>query len=366
LLLAPSPVTHAVVSGPYGLYYFISLTGYNPIDPYQSYPGGTVYLNYWLVDSSTSSSDTLTAIGLTTPWQTYSDASVPVTIPQGESYYGYFTITIPSGQQPGNVTWTFTESATGYTSISRSFTFTIYTNPAALQSQINTLNAQISTLQGQVTSLQTQLTSAQNSAASLQSTVTSLQGQVTSLQSQLTAAQNNATSLKSSVNSLTSQLTTASSQLSLTQSQLVNETAKANALTSQLQSAQSNIANVTAQVNSLTSQLSSAKDSLSAANANLTSVQGQLAATRSELGTYSSVYLPAGVGVPLIVAILFLVLYLRKGPRTSASPGVLQPKASSAVAPSGGTQPTSRFCSNCGTENKLGARFCSKCGAGLQ
>jgi hypothetical protein len=109
VFLAPVPAGHATTAGPYDLYVHYSVTGYNPFNAYQSYPGGTVYFNYVFIDSETSGSITITQIELTTPWQTYSDTSLPVTIAQGDEYYGYFAITIPSSESLGNSSWTFAD-----------------------------------------------------------------------------------------------------------------------------------------------------------------------------------------------------------------------------------------------------------------
>jgi len=359
LLLGSIPAAHASVSGPYDLWYQIGVEGSSTVNADQMYPGGTVYLEYCFYNTQTSGSVTITQIGLTTPWQTYSDSSVPVTIDQGYAYCESFTVVIPSNEALGTGTWTFTNTATGFTPASSSFSVTIFANPATLQTQINTLNSEISSLQSSVSSLQSQLTAAQNNATSLQKSVTSLQSQVSSLQSQLTAAQNNATNLQKSVDSLKSQLSTSQAQLATTQSQLSNATATVNSLTTQLQSAQLQISNKTAQITTLSSQLSTTKASLATANANLAFSQGEVA-------TYSSFYLPVGVAVPSIVAILFLVLYLRKGSRPramAAGTPPLQPApavASSAAAVSG-----SKFCPDCGTENRAIAKFCAKCGATL-
>jgi chaperonin cofactor prefoldin len=359
MISMPIPVANASTGGPAGYWYVYWLTGYNVDNAYQAYPGGTIFLNYVIVNSQTSGSITITQIQATTPWQTYTDTSLPITINQGQDYYGYFSISIPASETLGNISISYTDSVNGYNVVTGTLRTTIYANPSALQSQINTLNSQITSLQSQASSLQSQLTAAQANATNLQSKVTSLQGQVSSLQSQLTAAQTNATNLQKSVVSLKSQLSASQSQLSMTQSQLSNATSKVSTLTTQLQSAQSDISNKTAQISTLSSQLSTTQASLATANASLAFSQGEVA-------TYSSFYLPVGVAVPSVVAVILLVLYLRKGARPAgAAVGMPPPQAVSAMAPPAEAGSSSRFCQECGTENKPGAKFCAKCGASL-
>ena len=280
--LAPVPAVHAQVSGPYALWYFLWVTGANTATP-QAWPGGSVDVNYGFVNSQSSGSITLTHVGLQTPWGTYYDEETPVTIQPGQEYYNYFNITIPSNEQVGNVSATFAAAASGFGTMTDQYSVLIFANPYTLQSEISSLNTRVTSMENQTTSLQTQLGVAQTTALALQ-------GQVSTLKSELAASQGNSTSL--------------GIQLSSAKLQLSNATGRVSTLTSQLQSAQSQIQSTEGQIGTLSSQLNATRADLAAANGKLAVFQGE--------SSYPSYYLPTAAGIPSALALLFLVMYMRK------------------------------------------------------
>jgi hypothetical protein len=94
-------------------------------------------------------------------------------------------------------------------------------------------------------------------------------------------------------------------------------------LNSELNAAEALLQNVTAQVGplrfqvkALTQQLNSVKATLNATLSSLADAETQLNSTQAELNSYVSVYLPLGVAIPSVVAVVLAVLLLWKGRRS--------------------------------------------------
>jgi len=300
LLLSPVAihVANASVEGPFSIWWDYAVWN-------NRYAGNTVQFDFYLynVDPSTPN-DTINSVKLVTPWQTFQDKALPTLLCEGCSYVYATNVTIPATQHEGSVNWTV--SFTGAykdgslfcqgTGSVCSETFSLYISPnpyilenetMKLQQTVTSLDTNVTSLASQVSSLETQLKAANTNIASLQSQLTAAQANITSLQGQVS-------SYKGEVSSLQTQLTTAQNNITSLQASL--STAKTN-----LQGAESDLA--------------SARSSLSATQSQLNATLSSLASTKNTLATYANVYLPVGIGVPSVIAVLLAVLYLRKGSR---------------------------------------------------
>ena len=81
---------------------------------------------------------------------------------------------------------------------------------------------------------------------------------------------------------------------------------------------ESNATNLKQSLNSANGELQTTKATLASTQNQLAAVQGQLSSTQSSLNSYSSLYLPIGVAIPVVIAIIFAILYLRKHPKPVA------------------------------------------------
>lgn len=371
LLLSSSvlPSARAVVNGPYSWWYDSSIWN-------NRYQGNTIYVDVTVYNTDSQRTYTITSLQLTTPWQTYTATDLPATVCFGCNYFHEFSVIIPSTQSVGTVSFTYritgTSSAGGVMYCSPSTTdcswtdsISITADPNALQNQItnlqqtvNSLDANITSLNSQITSLNSQLATAKNNITSLQSKISSYQSQISSLQGQFTAAQNNMTTLQGQVSSLQTQLSAAKNNITSLQNDVQSKN-------TQIQGLQQNLTATANALQKAKSDLADTSSSLDAAKASLVSTQAALAAAQSSLATVSNVYLPVGVAVPAIVAVLLLVLYVRKGSRPGSAMATAPQQTPSAMAPPGQTALGSKFCPNCGTANRPSSKFCSNCGTGL-
>ncbi|MDA4124076.1 MAG: hypothetical protein OK438_01305 [Thaumarchaeota archaeon] len=276
--LAFSPVAKAAANGPYSISWADSVWN-------NRYPGNTVEFDFYLVNSDpTSPTDTISSFQLVTPWQTYFPSDLPASLCDGCDYYYFVNVTIPSSVQPGDVTWTYSFSGTYSDSshfcastgnvCTNTITLTLSPDPYALQTQVTNLESSITTLNSNIASLNTQLTTAKSNVTSLQARVISYQSQVASLMVAETQLQGQLALAKGNETLLQQQLTTSRGDLT------------------------------------------TANTALAAAESQLGASQSQLNTAQSSLSTYSSVYLPLAVLAPSIIAVLLLVLYLRKGHKT--------------------------------------------------
>ncbi len=307
-------VAQAQVDGWYSIYWNESVWN-------NRYPGNTVYLDFYLVDTGWLSgyggvaqqayaNFTLSSLDLFTPWQTYAADDVPVGLCNGCGYFNEFDVLIPTTLQPGEVTFNLTFPGTysdGGPFCADSgnicedvITLQVDPNPSLLQDQVTSLqgtvtslNSSVLSLTSQVSSLQTQLASANSNITMLQAQVATYQGQVSNLQTQLSAAYANATALQGTITTLQGQRSAADANGVALQQNLTPPLG-------QLQQAQSTLSSDSAQLSSLQSSL--------------TISQSKDASDHSSLETLQNVYLPVGVAVPSLVAILFAVLYFRKRP----------------------------------------------------
>jgi len=228
------------------------------------YVGNTLEFDLYVFNTSNPPlTITIASVKLVTPWGTFTDNTLPQSVCQGCEYFWYTGFTIPSTANPGTYTLNYTFTGTYQSGTAICFDKTppnICSSSVALSVKSNP-----DTLQAQVTSLQQTIASLNANITSLKSQIASLQSLQASLQAQLSTAKGNITSLQASLASVNSQLSTAKANLATTQGQLAG-------------------------------------------------VQATLASTQSSLSTYSNVYLPVGVAIPAVVAVLLLVLYLRKKP----------------------------------------------------
>jgi prefoldin subunit 5 len=242
------------------------------------YVGNTLEFDLWVVNTNNPPlSVTIATVKLVTPWGTFTDNTLPQTVPEGQEYSWYADFTIPSTAAPGgySLNYTFTGTYPSGTALcydktppnicSSTVSISVSANPDTLQAQVTSLQAQVTSLQQTITSLNANITS-------LKSQVSNLQAQQASLQAQLSIAKGNITALQAA-------LATTNSQLSTTKA-----------------------------------SLSSAQGQLASTQATLASTQATLASTQSSLSTASNLYLPLGVAIPSIVAALLAVLYFRKKP----------------------------------------------------
>lgn len=300
-------VAQAQVEGWYSIYWNESVWN-------NRYPGNTIYLDFYLVDTGWLSgyggvaeqayaNFTLSSLDLFTPWQTYAADDVPVGLCNGCSYYNEFDVLIPTTLQPGEVTFnlTFTGTYSDGTPFCADsgnicedvITLQVDPNPSLLQDQVTSLNSSVLSLTSQVSSLQTQLASANSNITMLQAQVATYQGQVSNLQSQLSAAYANATALQGTITTVQGQLSAADANGAALQQNLTSTLG-------QLQQAQSTLSSDSARLSSLQSSL--------------TISQSKEASDHSSMETLQNVYLPVGVAVPSLVAVLFAVLYFKKRP----------------------------------------------------
>jgi len=231
------------------------------------YVGNTLEFDLNLYNTAASTpTDTVASVQLVTPWGTYSDNTLPQTLCYGCDYYWYTDFTIPTTASPDN--YTITLSFTG--TYSDGTAFCASENNVCSDTVTVDVKANPDTQAAQIASLQSTIASLNQNVTSLKSQISTFQSEAATIQAQLTTAKGNITSLKTS-------LAATNSQLTVTQRYLAsNETA-----------------------------LASAKSSL--------------AATQSSFSTATNLYLPVGVAVPSIVAILLAILYLRKRPNTTPS-----------------------------------------------
>jgi|GEM_PF-3744808 len=290
------PLAHAAVYGPYSLQWDTAVWN-------DRYVGNTVEFDLAVVNTdSTTPNDTISSVELVTPWQTYADTAMPVSLCFACSYLYDVNVTIPATLQPSSVTWTldFTGTYSDGSALcsstsnicSTAFSLDISPDPYALEQTMTSLNANITSLSSQISSLQSQLSAAKSNA-------TALQSQLSSYQSQLATAQNSLTAVQD-------QFTTAKNNITLLQQDAVVKS-------TQIQSLQQNLTSTAGNLLTTRTSLSSATSALNAANSALNSTKATLATTQSSLKAYSTEYLPAGIAVPVILAAIMLVLYLRKG-----------------------------------------------------
>lgn len=263
----PAPVARATIvscSGS-GCGFFWQTSVWN-----ERYVGGTVRVDFDIYNVYAGTpTDTITSVQLVTPWQTYSDNTLPQSVCYGCAYHYEVNVTIPSTQSVGDVTFTWNFQGTTSTGGAMCYNYpnNICTSPLGLS-----LDVDPDTLQAQITSLQSTITSLDANVTSLKSQISTLQSQSASLQAQLSTAKGNITTLQTSLATTNAQLTTAKANLNTAQTQLAT------------------------------------------AQTQLAATRASLASTQSSLSTVSNLYLPLGVAVPSAIALLFLFMYLRKKP----------------------------------------------------
>jgi chaperonin cofactor prefoldin len=285
--------------------------------------GSSVYLDFHIYDLDLGySNDTVSALSITTPWATYTAPDMPAQLCGGCDFEYYLFMTIPATQAPGWVNGTLTFSGAysdGYpfchdtSNICSYFgEFYVFPDPGKLESQVASLTTSVNALNSQVTSLASQLSRADVNITTLNGEISTYQTQATQLQSEATSLTAKLTAANSSISSYQGQVTSLSNQLG-TANQDVSS------LNTRLATAQSNETSLQQSLTASNTALQAVKANLASVQSQLTNAQNQLASKQSELNTYSSVYLPVGIVIPVILAVLFAVLYLRKNPKPTAT-----------------------------------------------
>jgi hypothetical protein len=330
LFLTAIPASFAEIRGPSTLWYEYSVTGSN------RYPGGSVTLDFLLVNSGTVL-ESLDSVRFDTPWGTFADKELPKTLAQGMAYLNRFTISIPASQRSGNITMIFSLSARYQTALgwvpfnpaSKSFAMEVLPNPFTLQRTLTSVQGQLAEAQRTITSLQSQRADPQ-AIASLQKQVTDGQSAITSLQKQLQAAQEQTKTAESQVVSFRRQLEQGRNELSDTQTRLA----------------------------STQKEVSDMKGKISSTELQLSETLSTLASTEDQLRSYTSVYLPLAGVMPVVITLTLVAFHLRrKSAETIVAPTPLeeQPAPVKEVK-----------CEKCGTENIEGSKFCKSCGTGIR
>ena len=294
-LLSPAvPHVYAETAGPYIQWWAAAFDGSD------RYPGGTIVFEVFIVNSRpVDLPNSIDVISLVTPWKTYVDPNLPVSIGQGEGYRSTFEIEIPTDQTAGNVDMTFTFSSRywdgfGWSSFPDVFfplNVKILPNPFVLQNQIISNEEEIS-------SLQLSLTDSRESIASLENQLVTAEVAAQSLTIQLDDSSERVASLEGRVGTLEEELTTVKTSRDSLQTDLA-------IVKSDLRDLRTGLENTRAELASVSSELVSTESDLA-------STGSALEATRSQLATFQTLYLPLGIGIPALAAIALAIRRRRR------------------------------------------------------
>jgi flagellin-like hook-associated protein FlgL len=278
------PIVHADVSSHFDIWWIAALWD-------NRYVGNTVVLDFYVYNTEPSVTDTISSLQVVTPWQNFSDSSLPVSLCQGCRYNFTADISIPTTQQPDEVyftvyfTGTFGDGGGAFcydegSVCSDVISVNISPDPYTLQNQVSELLA---------------------NETSLSANITALQSQVSALNGQLAAADENISSLKA-----------ADANMTAMQAQIQADRMQISTLQGTIATLQNENQSNTELIARLQQNLTSIQSGLQTSQVELGDAQANLSAKQASLLTVSDYYLPVGIIVPAAIAATLLVLYVRK------------------------------------------------------
>lgn len=258
--------SYAQKSGPYAMWVF----AYAVTTDY--YPEGTVKYCIELVNTHpVGNQEIIDRVTLITPWKTYNDTTLPMTINHGEGYFWIFEIIIPASQQPGSTIFEVQLQArywdgSNWASLNvppMLGSVKIMPNPYTLQEEVADLQQTINTLQQNITSLEAEISTLEKDISSFEKDIADKEAELNNLKTQLSSLQKEYDSKCSELNKVNSDLATANSEVETMTVELTNK-------------------------------------------------ESELTKTKNQLSAYSTTYLPLGVALPSIVAVVLAVFLLKK------------------------------------------------------